>query len=464
MKHFAISVIISLSLGTLVAQSGWVQRAPLTSPAARNAQLLAFDFLRGVTVMFGGDQALRDTWEWNGANWTQRTPLHSPPPRSHGAFGFDLLRGRVVLFGGFGPQGTLDDTWEFDGSDWVGFTPAVRPPARLLGGLADDPFRSRMLLFGGAASGFPPVPVMSDTWTWNGVVWTQLQPASRPSARWSFAMASDYTQARIVLQGGSNNTAGLSPAFPDTWIWDGANWTQVPTAASPSAFIAMGSAYDWQRDAVVRFGGIASPLASQLSGETWLFAGNNWVQDTRSPSPTPRYICTCAFDTWRNCTVMFGGFGDAGAIGDTWEYFAPAASGWQPYGAGCAGTAGTPLLQPLNGSRPLLGATFSLDLTNVPNGAPVAFAVGFSNTSWSGGPLPFAMAPLGMPGCTMLMSPDLLTFASATGSTAVTTMLVPSANNFIGLPFFTQALTSDPAANPFGAVLSNAGAGVVGIF
>src|ERR1035441_6585189 len=66
----------NVSLGASGACSGsWTQRSPLApSPSAREHHAMAYDSVRGRTVLFGGydgSSYLGDTWEWNGANWTQ---------------------------------------------------------------------------------------------------------------------------------------------------------------------------------------------------------------------------------------------------------------------------------------------------------------------------------------------------------------------------------------------------------
>ena len=42
----------------------------------------------------------------------------------------DLARGRVVLFGGRGADGLLEDTWSLAAGTWTQLTPATHPSAR----------------------------------------------------------------------------------------------------------------------------------------------------------------------------------------------------------------------------------------------------------------------------------------------------------------------------------------------
>src|SRR5438105_4916475 len=90
------------------------------------------------------------------------------------------------------------------------------------------------------AQGFPPG------------TWTQLSPASSPSARSGHAMAYDNASAQVVLFGGSDQYGTLG----DTWVWDGSNWTQKYPVNSPSTRSVHAMAYDTANAQVVLFGGI----------------------------------------------------------------------------------------------------------------------------------------------------------------------------------------------------------------
>jgi formylglycine-generating enzyme required for sulfatase activity len=88
--------------------TAWTQLYPAANPPARWAHGMAYDSVRGVTVLFGGNRdlsiynPLNDTWEWNGTNWTQRSPETSPSMRQPSAMAYDSIRGVTVLFGGYG--------------------------------------------------------------------------------------------------------------------------------------------------------------------------------------------------------------------------------------------------------------------------------------------------------------------------------------------------------------------------
>jgi hypothetical protein len=92
----------------------WAPKFPATIPPARSSHAMAYDAARGQVVLFGGlganNNALSDTWVWDGSNWTQKSPANNVPARSNHAMAYDSLHQQIVLFGGAnGAQ--LSDTW-----------------------------------------------------------------------------------------------------------------------------------------------------------------------------------------------------------------------------------------------------------------------------------------------------------------------------------------------------------------
>src|SRR5262245_45348724 len=72
--------------------------------------------------------------------------------------------------------------------DWVSRSSTLKPPARQRQAIAYDLARGRTVLFGGLDVTLSP---LGDTWEWDGAQWTALSPASSPSARYGHAMAYD---------------------------------------------------------------------------------------------------------------------------------------------------------------------------------------------------------------------------------------------------------------------------------
>ena len=144
-----------------------------------------------------------------------------------------------------------------------------------------------------------------------------------------------------------------------------------------------------------------------------------------------------------------------------WQDASPTAT-YSEFGNGCAGSLGTPQIAAAANARPALGATFNVEISNLPFGI-AAMATGLSGSSTSTGiPLPLDLSIIGMSGCSQLVDALVLDLVSATGSTATWSWPIPNTGSLFGYSFFNQAFVLDPAANPFGFTATNAGIGTLG--
>ena len=306
--------------GVTTSPLDWTQANPTSGPPARVFAQMAYDPVRGTSVLFGGDTGsatLGDTWQWDGARWTQSTPATSPPATEAGMMSFDSARGVSVMFGGSTSSGITSATWEWDGANWTQRSPAVAPPARVWAGIAYDSGRGRTVMFGGNGSGVR----LGDTWEYNGTTWTQMHPASSPSPRLGSALAYDPTLGKTVLFGGSTDSGRVA----DTWEWDGTNWTQISTSVAPSPRFWSSLAFDSQRGRTVLFGGDhLLPYDLGESNDTWDWDGSQWTLDPTAAAPTIRSGQGMVYDAARGRMVVFGGWNAATSpatiYADTWEF------------------------------------------------------------------------------------------------------------------------------------------------
>jgi hypothetical protein len=287
----------------------WVETQPSAPPSARCCAGMAYDAATQSTVLFGGGNGgvrpivtYADTWIWTD-KWIQQLPSASPPPRQGAGMAYDPSTGTVVLFGGGTSNDTaLNDTWTWDGVTWTQQFPPVSPPARELDtqDMAYDAASGTVVLFGGPndAGG-----VLGDTWQWNGKAktWTQRFPASSPSAR-KTTLAFDGARGSIVLFGGDN---GAGDFYEDTWTWNGGNWTQQFPASAPSARTLHMMAYDPNLGEVVLFGGTAGPPAGL--NDTWTWDGSTWTQRLVATSPGGRWSAAFDLDPASKGLMLFGG-------------------------------------------------------------------------------------------------------------------------------------------------------------
>jgi hypothetical protein len=140
---------------------------------------------------------------------------------------------------------------------------------------------------------------------------------------------------------------------------------------------------------------------------------------------------------------------------------APQFATYSRYGQGCAGSLGTPTLGGANGSKPVLGGAFVVEVGNLPLGIGLIL-FGESRTALGGLPLPLDLGLAGMPGCTLLASPDVNVLVASSGPTGTVTWNIPASPSNFGTRFYTQAFALDPLANAGGFVASNGAAGQLG--
>ena len=315
---FFVATAIMMCTGSMKAQTvNWVNWATAPSPSGRCCFSMAYDRTTNSSLFFGGaipSGLYGDTWIWR-LGWHQLSPITSPSPRLGAAMTYDATAGNVVLFGGStanvppGSPGTyFNDTWTWDGVTWTQQFPVANPPARQCStpGMVYDGVTGTVLLFGGGNS----AGGLDDTWVWDGKArtWTQLHPLNHPSA--SGLMAYDEADKRVMLFGGATLT--------ETWTWDGASriWTQKFPAHSPP--VTQGAmAYDATIGDVVLFGGFLGSWQDTLS-DTWAWNGSDWMEIYPSTVPPNRYDFSMDYDPLNRVLVMFGGYSSTVVRDDTW--------------------------------------------------------------------------------------------------------------------------------------------------
>jgi hypothetical protein len=189
---------------------------------------------------------------------------------------------------------------------WIQLGPANSPPARYWSEMAFDAGRGEAVLFGGTSSS---ISYLGDTWIWNGANWTQ-RATTGPSPRFQSSMAYDPVKGQIVLFGG----AASNGVQNDTWTWDGnaGVWTKQNPAVSPTA--RYGASLAWDGSRLILFGG---NTAGGIANDTWAWTGSGWTQLAPATSPPARYAAAITYDGARNQVVLFGG--QSGVyLGDTW--------------------------------------------------------------------------------------------------------------------------------------------------
>lgn len=450
----------------LAAQGSWSPVAGTAPPGT--SPTISFDRARNVSVLtvYGGSLTIQ-AWERGGGGWGVRgSTATQTNGRQQMASAFDSVRGVTVVFGGGQAYVGDNETAEWNGSTWLPVVPPLSPLPRTRHAMTFDAARGVSVMFGGTLGAVSPV-FYQDTWTWDGSSWTQRFPLAFPSIRCGHAMAYDSARGRVVMFGGTLS----SPAtyYSDTWEWDGSNWFErVLAGPAPSPRHEHAMAYDPTARVTYLFGGF-DPSGNPL-GDLWSFDGARWTQLTTASSPARRGDCGLAFDVARGRLVLFGGLNANWAsylnssgppfLRDTWEYTPGIVGSFTSFGAGCAGSRGTPTLRAHLGSVPAAGQTFRTQIDNLPLTGPVFVFLGASNSSYGGLPLPFPLGAIGMLGCTLLASGDALLPVQNVLGVGLLSIDIPA--NAAGATLFEQAFVVDPGVNALGLTASQGAQLVVG--
>jgi hypothetical protein len=176
--------------------------------------------------------------------------------------------------------------------------------------------------------------------------------------------------------------------------------------------------------------GVASRVVYELRSGVWQPVGNHagWLGD--------------AFDLGRGAfpivdEVYWHDVGDASAATVL------------PFGTGCAGSAGVPVLHCEEPFR--LGTTHAAHLARVPANGTFIGLLGSEAQQWGGMPLPIDLGPFGAPQCLLQVE----VAANELRAGEEWPVPVPASGPLLGLRFHLQALVLDPGANALGLTATN---------
>jgi len=227
---------------------------------------------------------------------------------------YDEISRKIILFGGYDGSSTLNDTWSFDGITWTNLTPILTtsPPALFTASMAYDEISGTIILFSGeTGSG-----LSQDTWSFDGTTWTDLTSTliTSPPVRGGASMAYDKISGTLILFGGYSNGSVL---LNDTWSFDGTTWTNLNLTNPPSPRYFASMAYDEISGKIILFGGAGEDIV--LFNETWRFDGTTWVNHNLANPPSERYYAFMAYDGTMGKVILFGGADISGYFNDTWS-------------------------------------------------------------------------------------------------------------------------------------------------
>ncbi len=170
-----------------------------------------------------------------------------PMARNNHAMAYDTARSRMVLYGGytvvqyngrtlFKPS---NETWERTGDGTWQVITDLGPGRRIRAAMAYDEARGVSVLFGGwicTLSDFCPWGVpegepnyLFDTWEWNGATWTRIPTGTAAYPVWH-SMTYDSVRRRVVMYGGQDQVGNIGTTLLE---WDGTTWTGRATLPDP---------------------------------------------------------------------------------------------------------------------------------------------------------------------------------------------------------------------------------------
>lgn len=460
MQHRPTTIFLALACLAAPAAAQWGPVTTPTSPTARSGAMMAFDVLQSRMLMFGGN-ASNELWSFANDTWTLLTPATSPTARHRSAMATNALSGEILLYGGIesgtSSQFSAGDTWAWNGTTWTQLSPSNAPPGLARHAMVFDISRQVTVLYGGRNNLWQPNQALSGTWEYHTGNWFQVIPTNSPPGLTDPAMAYHAQIGLTVLFGGADSS-GLPR--DETWTYDGFTWQQVAlTGPRPSARMGARMEAILSRGVVMLTGG-RDPVTQVIQNDSWEFDGNTWqqVHPVYGGMYPPRADFAMAHDFTNDRITAFGGVTATGfPLDDTMQFGAQ----FQPFGNGCAGTAGTPQLR--LGTRPVIGTTCTVHLDNLLPTMPFGvMAVGLSRTQWPLGSLPMLLTNLGMPNCRSYTSADLLVTIPATGGTATWSFAFPPLPVQLGDAYYLQGLSVDPNVNAAWLTVSNAATLVVG--
>ncbi|MBL9078953.1 MAG: hypothetical protein JNL08_15720 [Planctomycetes bacterium] len=234
-----------------------------------------------------------------------------------------------------------------------------------------------------------------------------------------------------VVAGGVFTLAGGVPANRVA-RWDGTQWNALGSGldgicnellALPNGWLAAGGSFQ-------HAGGVAAPRVAVWDGAAWHGLGggaDNGSVQALAFGPALELVIAGDFTS--------AGGSAAGRVARVGSSCTPTSA---PFGSGCTGSGGLNTLVPL--TLPWVDATFRATASGL---TTFGFAVALTSVT----AVPPGVVPLGtvfpqaLPGCDLLVAPDILeTLVTLTG-TVTSTLFLPDTPPLVGVTFYHQVVT-----------------------
>ncbi len=291
----------------------WIELSYGTKPSERAYHDMEYDAAHDEIVLFGGlgdgNAYLNDTWKWTEeGGWSQLSPTGDVPEARYGhKMVYFAKEGdeKIVLFGGLAESGDYSsETWIWNGSVWTELDTTTNPEGCYGHTMVYDETHEVIVLFGGREN----YSYSNSTWLFDGSEWSQASPSQVPDRRYNASMVYHPDDGTVLMFGGYRYSN-----FNDTWIWNGGtgNWQEISPSSHPGADSRMDMFFDLDRRRIV-----------YLEGDTrynWEWTGSTWTRTAADSRVDSRRGFSIAYIPGLRVAVMFGG-SYYNEMKDTWLY------------------------------------------------------------------------------------------------------------------------------------------------
>jgi hypothetical protein len=199
------------------------------------------------------------------------------------------------------------DTWTWDGIDWTEADAGPGAPGYRQGPRAVTT-ADGLVLFGGRMGN---VKYYGDAWTWNGKKWSRIDRDPRPPGRGAAAVVWNPVDSSLFVFSGTGLKAGAGPGnlgelLGDAWTMANGKWTQLKGSGPPPVANSIGM-WDSQSKRPVVMLGMPCP---NPSGDAWPWDGTAWSTSAK-PGMSARWGSALA-QAPDGTAVLFGGSDEAG--------------------------------------------------------------------------------------------------------------------------------------------------------
>jgi hypothetical protein len=295
---------------------------PISTPPRRQGASLVWDPKSGGLLLGGVEDEAEspanvhaDVWFYGGGDWQVAWWADGDRTSYQQQAVYVPTEDHVVIFGGHDGSDLLGASDVFPGySSIVPLGSAVEPPARMGGAVAYDEGRDAAVLFGGLGAGDT---LLNDTWELAAGEWSLVTPATTtPVPRAEHAMAWDAERGEIVMYGGRLDASDDEILSGETWVWDGDDWALLTPTTEPEARARHSLTFHERRRKVTLVGGDSTV---GLVNPVWEWDGGDWAPVTAEGLPNNIRDHGAVYDLWRDVTMLFGGASGVGGQDVTWH-------------------------------------------------------------------------------------------------------------------------------------------------